>query len=69
MGYESQMHIVLKSNLNPDEYWYLITIYTCPVCGRRETSRERMYGKKPKELIARRRFVQEYDYCQEEGRL
>ena len=29
--------------------WYRITYYECPLCGKTDTYRERMYTKKPKD--------------------
>jgi len=40
------------------KYYYKITINECVLCGRGKTIRERIYGKKPKDL----RKV--YDYVQ-----
>ncbi len=48
------------------KYWYRIHIGECPVCGRNQGWRERVYGKRPKDT--EKRYVQlsqneTYDHC------
>jgi hypothetical protein len=56
--------------LKKKKHWYRMYVGECPVCGRDAGSRERVYGKKPKNLS--RVYVQLsgrecYDYCLERG--
>lgn len=48
-------------------HWYRIIIGGCPICGRYSgPSRERVYGKKPKEPAKRYEYLTDaeaYDYC------
>jgi hypothetical protein len=48
------------------KYWYRIYVGECPVCGRYKGWRERVYGKRPKDI--EKRYVQlsqneTYDHC------
>lgn len=44
-------------------YYYKTTIWYCPLCGKEDKFRERIYAKKPKD-ISKRIIIQEvYDYC------
>lgn len=45
------------------KFWYRIHRTECPVCGAGDTTRERVYGKKPKEPIDIYTFTEHYDYC------
>jgi len=47
------------------KYWYMITIYTCPVCGAEEVIRTRVYGKKPKNYNKTHEHIDRYDHCVE----
>lgn len=45
-------------------YWILTTIHECPICGRGNTYRERIYNRpKPKEPSKRYEYHDTYDYC------
>ena len=44
-------------------YWYRVHFYDCPVCGRHETLRERVYGRKPKGYDKTHEFHTKYDWC------
>jgi hypothetical protein len=46
------------------KYWYFITYYECPVCGRGSEFRERRYTEKPTDINDRYEFIQLYDYCE-----
>jgi len=46
-------------------YWYLTTINECPICGRQEVVKERMYTEKPVNPEDRFIFIQIYDWCME----
>jgi len=48
------------------KHWYKIHIGECPVCGRDQSYRERVYGKKPKNYKKRYVYLpdtQTYDHC------
>lgn len=47
------------------KYWYLFTIYECPVCGSQDVIRERRYTPKPKNYHERHLFNIRYDWCNE----
>jgi len=40
----------MKNKSQKGKYYYKITITECVLCGRGKTIRERIYGKKPKDL-------------------
>lgn len=44
-------------------YWYLLHVTECPVCGARDTWRERVVGDKPKDPAKRIEFKLSYDNC------
>lgn len=44
-------------------HWYFIHTDYCPVCGRDDTSRERVYGISPDDPQERRAFHESYDWC------
>ena len=47
-----------------DTYWYKTTVYYCPLCGRDDTYKERVYDEeKPKEWEKRFTFKEVWDYC------
>jgi hypothetical protein len=48
------------------QHWYRIHIRECPVCGRGETTRERVYGQRPVDPAERYDYNgMAYDYCLE----
>lgn len=51
-------------------YWYRRHVGECPVCGRDQSYRERVYGPKPKHptlLVVQLTDFQSYDGCLERG--
>lgn len=42
------------------KYWYLTTVYFCPLCGSEKCYRERVY-EQPKKWY--RRVIDAWDYC------
>jgi hypothetical protein len=44
-------------------YWYHISSYYCPICGRDDTFRERRYTPRPDRWEDRHEFKEVYDYC------
>ena len=40
------------------KYWYFITEWECPLCGRVETFRQRHYTRKPKAYCKRHEWFQ-----------
>lgn len=46
-------------------HWYFLAWDYCPVCGREDGSRTRVYGPKPKRREDRVEYMEHYDYCQE----
>jgi len=54
------------SNKTQKAYWYRLYFGECPVCGRDQSYRERVYGpkpKKPKDRIVYLPETQTYDHC------
>lgn len=45
-------------------HWYRIYHYYCPVCGRHDEIRERMYGRKPKDWQKRVSYHDRWDGCE-----
>lgn len=45
------------------KYWIFTTQYECPICGRGENIKERMYTEKPEDYYKRYEFNIKYDYC------
>jgi hypothetical protein len=45
------------------KHWYKRTITECPVCGRGEDYRERIYGEKPKDPKKIYEYEVAYDWC------
>jgi hypothetical protein len=45
------------------EYWYFISIWYCPQCGRSTEVRERRYDKRPDKYEDRHEIVEAWDYC------
>lgn len=46
------------------KYWIFKTTYYCPLCGREDVYRERMFTKKPKDHNKRSEWIDKYDYCE-----
>jgi hypothetical protein len=49
------------------KHWYRIYVGECPVCGRDQGYRERVYGRKPKSAKCRIVYLpdsQTYDHCE-----
>jgi hypothetical protein len=44
-------------------YWYYIVSDYCPVCGREDITRTRLYGEKPKTWDERHKYNERYDWC------
>ncbi len=48
------------------KHWYRLYIGECPVCGRDQSYRERVYGERPEDLKDRIIHLSDsetYDYC------
>ena len=45
------------------KYWYHITTWYCPVCGKEKISKTRKYTKKPKDYNKIYEILADYDYC------
>ena len=41
------------------KYWYKYTYTECPICGRQDKIKERLYGEKPKDIELRHIFIQD----------
>jgi hypothetical protein len=49
---------------NPSKYWYRYTHYMCPICGREDVYKARVYGfPKPDEYCERHEYLYVWDYC------
>lgn len=46
------------------KHWYKLYYEECPVCGRSDNWRERVYGRKPKKPSLRIFYKQAYCYCE-----
>ena len=44
-------------------YWYYVHTDYCPVCGKDDTARERIYGPRPEAREDRSSFHETYDWC------
>lgn len=44
-------------------YWYKRVTKECPVCGRGDTFKIRVYGPKPEDNHQRYEYNPRYDYC------
>ena len=44
-------------------YWYFITVYYCPQCGRSRTYKDRRNGPKPIKWEDRHEEIEAWDYC------
>lgn len=51
--------------VDANKYWYHTTVIGCPICGRSESYKVRMYTKKPSEWYQRYELIDKYDYCNE----
>lgn len=50
--------------LRANKYWILFEYHECPICGRGQTYRERIYDKpKPLNPSERHVWVPDYDWC------
>jgi len=46
------------------KYWIRFNYYECPICGRGDEIRERVYGRpKPENSQERHIFHEHYDWC------
>lgn len=45
------------------QHWYRSTTTACPVCGRGDTVRERVYGPRPVSFEERYFYSEVYDWC------
>jgi hypothetical protein len=46
------------------KYWYFISVYSCPVCGKEEVFRERRYTPRPNAWEDRHYWNDRaYDWC------
>jgi hypothetical protein len=43
------------------KYWYIFTVFKCPICDKENVRKNRVYNKKPNGVIT----MEIYDYCQE----
>lgn len=59
------MRGVMNDNKTKSKYWYKTTTYYCPVCGKEEPDRERMYTPKPEDSSERYVYKQWYDSCED----
>lgn len=53
----------LKKRKPLPKHWYKQYIAECPVCGKDHSSRERVYGEKPKNPKEIYRYGVAYDWC------
>lgn len=65
MSYNLDERIVTGEKPHRPKYWYRTTIQECPICGRGDTYRERMYTKKPADVRKRYIYETHYDWCME----
>ena len=49
-----------------EKYWYLKIATECPVCGKGNVEKLRVYGEKPERWEDRNQFKSTYDHCMEE---
>lgn len=56
-------HKTLFIMITESRYWYRLTTYYCPICGKGEEYRERVYGEKPTDPYERYIRHEHYDYC------
>lgn len=52
------------------KHWYKLYLGECPVCGSNKSYRERVYGRKPKDVKKQVEYIPDattYDYCLELG--
>jgi hypothetical protein len=57
---------MVKKDNRKKKYWYRQYIGECPVCGRDQSWRERVYGKKPKDttkVYIHLTDFDSYDHC------
>jgi len=62
----------LRCGMDPKpkrKHWYKIDKYECPVCGRGEEFRTRMYTDRPEKPEDRVTWHEQYDWCTEWGGL
>ena len=45
------------------KFWYKFIIHYCPVCGKEDCFKERIYTIRPKDRSERYSFIYIYDYC------
>jgi hypothetical protein len=58
----------MEKKLKKKKYWYRQYVGECPVCGKDQSWRERVYGTKPKDLTKvyiQLSDVETYDHCME----
>lgn len=48
---------------NSRKYWYKFYHHYCPVCGRENTYKVRMFTPKPDDVYERHEEVIDYDWC------
>ena len=61
---KQQIIKVLNINYMKKSIGYLKLVYYCPLCGREDVYRERMFTKKPKDHNKRSEWIDKYDYCE-----
>lgn len=47
-------------------HWYMLHVGECPVCGSDKSYRERVYGRKPKDINKQTKHIPDtitYDHC------
>lgn len=44
-------------------HWYFTDEHYCPICGRSDGGRQRVYGPRPEAWEDRHYFTESYDYC------
>ena len=57
---------IKKLNSVANKHWYKMYVGECPVCGRDQSFRERVYGKRPKNPKKRYVYLNQfetYDHC------
>lgn len=57
---------MIKKKKQQNKHWYKMYYGECPVCGRQTKYKERIYGKKPKDLKEIYKQISQtesYDYC------
>ena len=49
---------VIDPNEKVESYWYRVTVWVCPICGRVDRSRGRVYTEKPEDYDDRFQVIE-----------